>query len=597
MEPFALPENFADLDIDALVELAAEIQAAALAIEDKAAEIDYIRSCRDARAEVLARIENKRDAAALAAELETEVPAAPEAPAEELAADDDADEAAADDADEDLAADAPAEAPAVEAPVAEAAAEVVAEAEAVVEAAAADVAAEKPVPAAEALAAMSADRSGSETPRRGRTNQGFTAIVSGKNVESGQGLDSADLATLIANKRHGMGHWNSDSTENWALATAELDFGPERTLSGDQKQVGVTFADLRDERRQRIAAVQKGQVAPIVAAGGPCAPLSPNYEIISCADTITQLQDFFDVVSADRGGVRYTVPPDFTFLSGGIVVNDKTVTQAKTSVSVVNCPTEEEVCVRAVSRRVLFDNLNFRVYPEYVEYMLQHLQVLESQAVEELLLTRLNEEISGGAATDLTGALHSTYGASRSVVSILAKAALNKRKRENMALDAPLDVVVPDEMLLAMQLDLINDGYMGAGFATAPLVDVQTEMLRRFGLNVGTYYYGLGTIPGIAADATFPASQHNGAVATAGVMPTQGRVYMMTPGSVVAVDGGALDVGLVRDSVLNQTNDVELFAERWVELAHVGCPIDAFDMSYCPTGAAPSQGVAVEACP
>jgi hypothetical protein len=45
---------------------------------------------------------------------------------------------------------------------------------------------------------------------------------------------------------------------------------------------------------------------------------------------------------------------------------------------------------------------------------------------------------------------------------------------------------------------------------------------------------------------------------------------MGAPGAVVMLDGGTLDLGIVRDSQLNGTNDLQIFQEEWLGLCNRG---------------------------
>jgi hypothetical protein len=52
--------------------------------------------------------------------------------------------------------------------------------------------------------------------------------------------------------------------------------------------------------------------------------------------------------------------------------------------------------------------------------------------------------------------------------------------------------------------------------------------------------------------------------------PTTVEWFLFPEGTWLFLDGGSLDLGLVRDSTLNSTNDYTLFAETFESAARVG---------------------------
>jgi hypothetical protein len=52
--------------------------------------------------------------------------------------------------------------------------------------------------------------------------------------------------------------------------------------------------------------------------------------------------------------------------------------------------------------------------------------------------------------------------------------------------------------------------------------------------------------------------------------PTDVIWYLFSEGTFVFLDGGTLDLGLVRDSTLNGTNDYKIFLETFEGVAKVG---------------------------
>jgi hypothetical protein len=67
--------------------------------------------------------------------------------------------------------------------------------------------------------------------------------------------------------------------------------------------------------------------------------------------------------------------------------------------------------------------------------------------------------------------------------------------------------------------------------------------------------------------------------------------YAIFPeGAFIHVDGGTLDLGLVRDSTLNSTNDFQIFGETFENVARIGPAQSALwvTLTTAPTGQFPA---------
>ena len=72
--------------------------------------------------------------------------------------------------------------------------------------------------------------------------------------------------------------------------------------------------------------------------------------------------------------------------------------------------------------------------------------------------------------------------------------------------------------------------------------------------------------------------------------------YAIFPeGAFIHVDGGMLELGLVRDSTLNSTNDFQIFGETFENVARLA-PLQAtrwITQDICPNGQYPALGTAL----
>lgn len=396
------------------------------------------------------------------------------------------------------------------------------------------------------------------------------ATLAAAGIAEGTDLSVADLAAAITRKRHQMGSVPSGTFERIVVGTSTLEFS-------DDRRVGTGA----EENYKVFEALTRQQTEAIVASGGNCAPLNPSYEFFRLAEPMSPVEDALPVAAAPRGGIRFIVPPDFRDASAGVRVTTETEdaagyepdgpTEPKPCVR-VECPDIAECRVDAVSQCVTFGNLNYRVFPEQVEAFLADIAVIFAETKEVFYLDGID---AGSTAVNSTP----PYGATRGLVFDWARASVAYRKRNHMPINAPLDILVPDWVLPFVKADMVNDHSLGLGFLGASLADVQRELFSSLNLNV-TFYYDSET----GAAQAYDQAQVAGAL---NPWPASVVSYLYAPGTFVRLDAGTLDLGLVRDSVLNGTNDLQLFMEQWIQVCMVGIESIRLESTVCPSGGAP----------
>lgn len=408
--------------------------------------------------------------------------------------------------------------------------------------------------------------------RLGRFPTRATLAAAGIAAE-GADLSVSELAEAITRKRHSLGNVPYGMSERIVVGTSTLEFE-------DDRRVGTGA----EENYKVFSALTRQQTEAIVASGGNCAPLNPSYEFFRLAEPMSPVEDALPVAAAPRGGIRFIVPPDFRDASAGVRVTteaedaagyttlDPAGTTAPKPCVRVECPDIEECRVDAVSQCVTFGNLNYRVFPEQVEAFLADIAVIFAETKEVFYLDGID---AGSTAVNSTP----PYGATRGLVFDWARASVAYRKRNHMPIDAPLDILVPDWVIPFVKADMVNDHSLGLGFLGASLADVQRELFSSLNLNV-TFYYDSET----GAAQAYDQAQVAGAL---NPWPASVVSYMFSPGTFVRLDAGTLDLGLVRDSVLNGTNDLQLFMEQWIQVCKVGIESIRLESTVCPSGGAP----------
>ncbi len=367
------------------------------------------------------------------------------------------------------------------------------------------------------------------------------------------------------------------------VARAEAGIPRSLTLSNDQFE---NFSVLR-----RASGAEATEA--LVASGGVCAPFMPSYDIFRVAVPQSPVEDDLPVVAAPRGGIRFIVPPDLQDARAAI----GTTTCAEDAAgyvgttcpapgptpnkpcTCVDCPAIQECCVTAVSSCVRFGNLNYRTFPEQVEAFMEDVSVMFASEKEILYLDQIN------ANSTAVAGINTGYGAVRNVVYNLLTAAAGYRQRNWMRRTDTLKVYAPTWVRDVILADAINDNALGLSHINGFGVEA---FLAQHNLDV-VWYNDSATGLGQAMVTPQAAGPLN-------PFPSDAVFYIFSPGSFVRLDGGTLDLGLVRDSTLNHTNDLELFMEQWVEVCFIGIESVALTVPVCGNGGAPAPA-ALFACP
>jgi hypothetical protein len=129
-----------------------------------------------------------------------------------------------------------------------------------------------------------------------------------------------------------------------------------------------------------------------------------------------------------------------------------------------------------------------------------------------------------------------------------------------MPVDAPLTLLAPQWVMEMMRADLARSFTDEPGLISTSTADIDGWLASR-GIQVNWY-----------ADSKTGGAQIVGAQGT-GVLnqfPALAYFYLFAPGSFIRLDAGTLDLGLVRDSVLNSQNNYRMFTESFENVAFVG---------------------------
>lgn len=368
--------------------------------------------------------------------------------------------------------------------------------------------------------------------------------------------DMLAVADAMTKRLHAIRRTTGGDGETFSVATLNVNYPESRTLrSGDV-----------DTNNQKIKDVASPEA--IVAAGGFCAPVEVSYDIYGFGVTDRPVKDSLATFSADRGGIRYSTSPVLGDLDDAVSLwtlqNDiDAATEGgpdptKPCLRVV-CGEEVVVYTDAIPLCLTFGNLQSRAFPELVARNNELALVTHARYAETRLLTRI-----GALSTQVSAP--EKLGAARDFFEQIDRAAAAYRSRHRLAADESLRVIVPLWLKNEIRSDLVFSMPAGSDEDRFGIADnIVNGWFNARHINV------TWTLDGEAAGGSNAAqifgTQNAGAL---NEWPENVVWYLFSEGTFLFLDGGTLDLGLVRDSTLNATNDYKMFVETFEGVAKVG---------------------------
>jgi hypothetical protein len=400
-------------------------------------------------------------------------------------------------------------------------------------------------------AADNADNLNIEVPadRRptSRISAAPVAITAGADIPgytAGSSISSmAEVAEAMAKRLHGLRRVNGGDGEQHIVASISTQFPEERTLNQD--------AQANWDKVQAVVGPEA-----LVAAGGHQAPFEVKYDIFGIGSAVRPVRDSLPRFQADRGGIRYITPPVLSSYASAVGVwtaaNDSAETPspaAKLSLTVA-AASETTVSTDAVTLQLQFGNLLSRAYPELIARHNELGLIQHAREAEGNLLAKI-----GAASTAVTST--SVIGMGRDFLVQLGRAAAAYRSRHRLDADAPLRAIIPAWVKDAMAADLT--------------IAMPGDSTLNAYAEIDAYIASRGIITTYALDSSSGASyfsaQSGGAM---NEFPDTFVWYLFSEGSFLFLDGGTLDLGVIRDSTLVGTNDYKMFVETFENVALVG---------------------------
>lgn len=377
------------------------------------------------------------------------------------------------------------------------------------------------------------------------TNAATLTITAGADIPGyGAGstlTDMLDVAKAFAKRLHTLrGVTAGGSGEQYTIATMNFDYPEERRLSGDDPSNWAKIQDVVS-------------LPALTAAAGICAPLTTIYDVNTVGITDRPVRDALARFNADRGGVRLfgtpTLDPDATGIWRTSGAATKTCGDAA-------CAEPEEVMVDAVYSCLKFSNFTNRFFPEMIKANTDLALIAHAKTAEINLLQQVQDGCVKVTATS-NGA-----GAARSILTTIAQAAVNLRRRYRLDSRQPLHAMMPDFARDIMRADLALQA-PGDGLETLSIADSQIEAFFR-ARNINVTW----TIETIDANGDSVEAPTQGAGALA-LFEDEVNIALYPEGKFLFLDGGTLDLGVVRDGTMVAANEYSTFVETFEAVATV----------------------------
>ena len=375
-----------------------------------------------------------------------------------------------------------------------------------------------------------------------QTSAAPVAITAGADIPgytAGSALsDMKAVAEAMSKRLHGLRRVNGGDGEQHIVASITTQYSEDRTLTQD--------AEANWDKIQAVSSPEA-----IVASGGHSAPFTVKYDIFGIGTTERPVRDCLPRFQADRGGIRFITPPVLSDYDNAVgvwtnVVDTAPDTATKASLT-VSAATENTVATDAVTLQLQFGNLMTRAYPELIARhnelgLIQHAREAETQ-----ILTRLTALSTAVTSTSL-------IGMGRDFLVQLGRAAAQYRGRHRLAADFPLRAIIPAWVKDAMAADLT---------IAAPGDNTLNAYAEIDGFIASRGINPCYTLDGSAMTGSQGANAMNEFTDTF-------VWYLFAEGTFLFLDGGTLDLGIIRDSTLVGTNDYKMFVETFEGVAKVG---------------------------
>ena len=350
--------------------------------------------------------------------------------------------------------------------------------------------------------------------------------------------DSIEIAEAMVSRLHGLRRVKGGDGEQHIVASITTQYPESRVLNQDT-----------ESNIAKIKAVASPEA--LVASGGHSTPFEVKYDIFGFGTNDRPVRDSFPRFAADRGGIRYIIPPVLSEYGNAVGVwTNATDTNPGTDVKsslTITAATETTVATDAVTLQLQFGNLMTRAYPELVARHNELALIQHAREAEQYIIGKVSDASTAVTSTSL-------IGFARDFLVQVGRAAAAYRSRHRLDPAMQLKVIAPSWIKDAMRADLV---LAMPGDNTLNVADSEID----------GYLAARGVGITFSPDMTVFGAQSGGAMTD---FPDSFDWYMFAEGTFLFLDGGTLDLGIIRDSTLVGTNDYKMFVETFEGIAKVG---------------------------
>ncbi|HEU5108610.1 MAG TPA: major capsid protein [Micromonosporaceae bacterium] len=307
----------------------------------------------------------------------------------------------------------------------------------------------------------------------------------------------------------------------------------------------------------------------LTAAGGWCAPSEIRYDFfnIACQERTAVID--LPTVGIDRGGIKWPVAPSLAdvfsspaaFAPFGATFNVQSVpwlwTESDDIAAATGSPTKP--CIRVPCSSfgearlecygycVTAGNLTDSAFPEATANFLKLVMAAQIRAENFRYLAQMVSGSTNVGAIGTAGA-----GTTAPLLGAVELAAIDYRTKYGMCDDDVLEVVLPTWTKGVVRSDLAKRNGLALFDVTDAMIAAWFDVRSVRVQFVGEYQVRGSGLPGQSSAIT--------------AWPTSLEFMIYAAGTWVRGDGMSLDLGVVRDSTLNSTND---HTAAWTESCHL----------------------------
>lgn len=362
----------------------------------------------------------------------------------------------------------------------------------------------------------------------------ITASADVPGFANGQTLDRLGIANALHARARGLGDSQGRRTP-FGVASIQLPIPQDHFA-----QKGSDMDALIDTVVREKLAGQNAQ--SLVASGGWCAPAETLYDFFSIESRDGLLD--LPTLGVTRGGVTFS---DYVGLSGvasalwtWTAANDETPSSPATKPCLaVPCPTTSTVQLDAEGLCLTHGNLMDRAWPEATA---RFVDLTITAHLHRLSTVQLAIIVASADAVTVTG----VSDAAGDLLNAIDLQVADYRSEHTMGLNSVLDAIMPFWALAAVRATLaMRNGVDMLAVTDAQILGYFTARNIR-----PQFLHGYEPLFDTNPATGWPASMN----------------FLLFPaGGYVALSGGTLDLGVIRDSTLNETND---FTLAWTETFH-----------------------------